>query len=166
MASSADWSRGYARQAAADIDTYERLKVSPAPACHQLQFLQMACEKLVKAHLCMDGTDPVDLQRSHAYIRTTLPVVLLQEAVHLRFRQKQARGTLKHGKHLAQEIDLLAPSVDKTRRPDNCEYPWEDSSGSLRTPVDWRFPVIDLCNTPAGHSVLKLIFSAIRRLGA
>lgn len=51
MASSAQWSVGFAQQAEADFATFERLQVLDLPECHKLQFLQMACEKLVKAHL-------------------------------------------------------------------------------------------------------------------
>jgi hypothetical protein len=52
MADHASWARGYARQAQADFQTFEKLQAMPVPECHKLQFLQMACEKLVKAHLC------------------------------------------------------------------------------------------------------------------
>lgn len=58
MATSDEWASAYARQADADFTTFETLQSLPLPQCHKLQFLQMACEKLVKAHLCGIGTDP------------------------------------------------------------------------------------------------------------
>ena len=72
MAAGGEWSKGYARQADADLRTFEALQSSPLPECHKLQFLQMACEKLVKAHLCGKGTDPASLQKSHNYVAGTL----------------------------------------------------------------------------------------------
>jgi hypothetical protein len=48
MATGAEWSTGYARQADADFKTFEAIQVLSVPECHKLQFLQMACEKLVQ----------------------------------------------------------------------------------------------------------------------
>ena len=80
MATNAEWAVGYARQAGADFATYLELQGnSSIPQCHKLQFLQMACEKLVKAHLIAGGTDPKTLQTSHAYVAGTLPVVIRQQ---------------------------------------------------------------------------------------
>jgi hypothetical protein len=73
MATTADWATPYARQGDADLTTFEKLQPIELPPCHKLQFLQMACEKLVKAHLCGSGTSPGTLQQSHAYIAGTLP---------------------------------------------------------------------------------------------
>jgi hypothetical protein len=97
MASSLDWSLGYARQADADFRMYQILEPeSSVEVCHKLQFLQMACEKLVKAHLCGEGTDPSTLQMSHAYVAGTLPVVLRHAALILNFKGSHAQWVLKH----------------------------------------------------------------------
>jgi hypothetical protein len=97
----------------------------------------MACEKLVKAHLCWKGTDPATLQDSHAYVAKTLPTVLRQEATFVNFTRGHVREIFRHARHLAQEIDVLAPAVKRGgQRPDNCEYPWEDDDGTLRVPLD------------------------------
>ena len=51
MASPAQWAEGYARQADADFTTWTLLQGNTSvPECHRLLFLQMACEKLCKAH--------------------------------------------------------------------------------------------------------------------
>ena len=94
MADHSAWSVGYARQAQADFATFETLQVMPVPECHKLQFLQMACEKLVKAHLCSEGSDPANLQASHAYVARTLPVVLRQQAGFINYEGPAARTTL------------------------------------------------------------------------
>jgi hypothetical protein len=166
MASAAEWAAAYARQANADFRMFQRLaRESPIEACHKLLFLQMACEKLVKAHLCRKGTDPAELQSSHAYIAGTLPVILRQEAVALNFAGPKARAVWHHAKHLAHEIELLAPAVKRGgQRPDNCEYPWQDSDGNVRVPLDWSFHPSRLIELPAGRTFLKLIQSSVNRL--
>ncbi|MDB5309458.1 MAG: hypothetical protein JWO38_3660 [Gemmataceae bacterium] len=166
MATSAQWSHGYARQADADFKTFQALEPEPAvEVCHKLQFLQMACEKLVKAHLCGEGTDPSALQTSHAYVAGSLPVVLRQTAVSLNLTGPQAKWVLRHAKHLAQEVEVLAPAVKRGgTRPDNCEYPWEDAGGELHVPLDWSFHPAQLLVIPAGRTFLKLIRAAINDL--
>jgi len=165
MATRADWATGYARQADADFKTFEQLQALSIPECHKLQFLQMACEMLVKAHLCGVGTEPAALQTSHAYVANTLPVVLRQQAVFVNLTSRKAREGLKQTRQLAAEIDVLAPTVKRGGlRPDNCEYPWEDNGGKLHVPLDWSFPPSQLIVIPAGRTVLKLIRGAINRL--
>jgi hypothetical protein len=63
--------------------------------------------------------------------------------------------------HLAREIELLAPAVKRGgKRPDNCEYPWQDAAGNVWVPAEHRFPTLDLV-TPQGILFLKLIETAI-----
>lgn len=165
MAEGTQWAVAYARQADADFQTFQRLQDLPVPECHRLLFLQMACEKLVKSHLCGQGTNPADVQASHAYVAKSLPVVLRQQAVFVNYRGSKAEATLTNAKHLAKEIELLAPAVKRGgQRPDNCEYPWEDSDGFVRTPLHWSFYPSELLAKPAGRSILKLIRGAINRL--
>jgi len=165
VATSVEWSVGYARQADVDFKTFEAMQSMLVPQCHKLQFLQMACEKLVKAHLCGEGTEPVALQTSHAYVANTLPVVLRQQAIFVNFSGGKAREVLRHARHLAQEIDVLAPAVKRGgQRPDNCEYPWEDSGATLHVPMDWAFQPSQLIVLPAGRTILKLIRGAIDRI--
>ena len=163
MATGAQWSHGYARQADADFRMFQAPQTESSVAiCHKLLFLQMACEKLVKAHLCAGGTDPASLQTSHAYVAGSLPVVLRHTAISLNFTGQHAKWVLKHAKHLAQEIEVLAPAVKRGgNRPDNCEYPWEDRNGELRVPLDWSFHPERLLVIPAGRTFLKLVRAAI-----
>jgi len=115
-----EWSVAYARQAAADFETFEFMQGQSVPECHKLQFLQMACEKLVKAHLCGAGGQSGTLQASHAYVSANLPVVLKQQAVYLNFSGGKARKALETARVLSREIELLAPSVKRGgQRPDN-----------------------------------------------
>jgi hypothetical protein len=141
MATNAEWAVGYARQAAADFATYNRLQGDASiPQCHKLQFLQMACEKLVKAHLIKGGAEPKDLQSSHAYVAGTLPVVIRQQLILSGLGTHKAAWNMEHARVIAAEIDVLAPAVKlEGARPDNCEYPWEDAAGKLHIPIDWKF---------------------------
>jgi hypothetical protein len=166
MADSAAWSLGYARQAQADFRMYEALEGDQSVlACHRLQFLQMACEKLIKAFLCNAGEDPANMQSSHAYVRAHLLTVLRQEAAFVNFTGARAREVLHRARHLAEEIDVLAPAVKRGgQRPDNCEYPWEDNAGNLHVPLDWSFHPAQLVVIPSGRTILRLIESAINRL--
>ena len=164
MADPAAWSIGYARQAKADFETFEKLQLMSVPECHKLIFLQMACEKLVKAHLCAANADPALLQTSHDFTAGTLPVVLRQHAVVINYSGPAARETLRHAKLLAQEIEVLAPAVNRNgQRADNCEYPWEDAGGTLHVPLDWTFYPSQLLVQRAGMRAIKLIGGAIDR---
>ena len=166
MATNAQWTIGYARQADADFKMFQVMETNRSfHECHKLQFLQMACEKLVKAHLCRTGRDPATLQTSHAFVAGHLLVVLRQQALFINFRGPKAREALTLGRHLAQEVDVLAPAVKRGgQRPDNCEYPWEDEKKVLHVPLDWSFHPSYLVVRPAARTILKLIRGAIERL--
>jgi hypothetical protein len=164
MATADEWAEAYARQAEADFKTWERLQgLDGVPDCHRLLFLQMACEKLTKAHLCVQGTDPETLQSSHAYTAETLPIVLRPLIAQMKL--KKARWVNQHVKHIAQEVEVLAPAVKRGgQRPDNCEYPWKDEGGRLHVPLDWPFTPSGLLLAPAGRTFLNLVEFAIAQL--
>lgn len=165
MASAMDWSKAFALQAQADFNTFGQLQMLPIPECHKLQFLQMACEKLAKAHLCANKSDPSSLQSRHADIAKTLPVVLRQYCAAVKFDGESVHAVLKHAKHLAQEIEMLAPAVRRGgQRPDNCEYPWEDQKRLIQIPCTWKFAASQLLTERGGRTVLKLILGSISQL--
>jgi hypothetical protein len=121
----------------------------------------MACEKLTKAHLCGAGSDPETLQRSHAYTAKNLHRILLR-VLETRPDFAKASWIVPHAKHWAGEIEVLAPAVRRGgARPENCEYPWQDSAGRLHVPVDWHFSPSELLTKPAGRTFLKLVRVAI-----
>jgi hypothetical protein len=164
MSDSEEWAKGFARQAQADFETWGRLQGLPeTPECHRLLFLQMACEKLTKAHLCKAGSNPAAIQSSHAYVARNLPIIIRQQISIT--NPKNAAWVLKHSEHLAREIEMLAPAVKRGgRRLDNCEYPWEDEGGRLHVPLDWTFTPSSLLMAPAGRTIIKLARDAINRL--
>lgn len=168
MSSPAEWIGGYARQADVDLkawELYEKYPEAVATGCHKLLFLQMACEKLCKAHLISNDTPAQALQTSHAYIAKVLPVVIERQILDMRQNLSGMMGVMRHVRHLANEIELLNPSVDRDgRRPDNCEYPWDDASGRLHSPLDWSFTPSQLLVAPAGRTFLKSLRGAISRI--
>lgn len=168
MPTAREWSQAFAAQAKVDWQTWNLLQTTPelsVPACHRLHFLQMVCEKLCKAHLCRQGTDPLQVQSSHAYVAKTLPIICHE---HLRKRRRKTGrldAIIRFPRQLAREIELLAPSVDDGgRRPDNCEYPWADALDKLHLPSDWQFAVTALLKKPICSSILKVIADALDRL--
>lgn len=169
-----DWSVAFAKQALADFDSWQllsQLKQDAArslPQSQALHFLQMACEKLAKAHLCRrPNANPFEFQDSHAYIAGTLPTIIehtlqkrLPNAPDALIRQRR-----KQAKHLFREIELLSPQVkDNGRRPDNCEYPWNDESGVIHIPAEHRFEALRLADKQGGPELLKIVEDAIRSL--
>jgi hypothetical protein len=164
--SAKNWGYAFAKQAMADFETWIALQgFEKIPSCQKLHFLQMACEKICKAHLCkLPGAKPEDFQSSHAFIAKVLAIVVRQQLSETPNPPKNARFLASRCGHLAREIELLHPSVqDGGRRPDNCEYPWNQGN-LLYIPCEWSFPSLNLLEEPAGRTLLKLIHSAIGRL--
>ncbi len=166
MATPEEWTLGYARQAGAHFQTFLLLQENGSvPQCHKLQFLQMACEKLVKAHLIKGGEDPSKLQSSHSRVAGTLPVVIRQHLMGSGVGTHNAEWNIRHARLIAEEIEMLAPAVKRGgSRPDNCEYPWEDAAAILHVPIDWKFKPSELLLAQAARTFLKLVLEAINRL--
>jgi len=164
------WSQAYAQQAQADLEAREVLLGTSVPACQHLHFLQMACEKVSKAHRCLGGADPETLMHSHGFAAKVLPQIAREL---LRRSDFAARLEVAHSgleamvRQLAREVDLLAPAVDDGgRRPDNCEYPWEDAGGALHLPAGHGFEALGtLHRHRAGATFLKIVAAAAAELG-
>lgn len=166
MSNHVDWVVGYAKQAMADFLAWNVLQSNPRVAtCQRLHFLQMACEKLVKAHLCQAGSIPEVLRTSHAYVAKNLPIIARQHLAKMRRKPPSRHDVLlRQIKHLAREIELLAPAVDDNgQRPDNCEYPWS-VGGQVLVPAEYPFGNLSLLTAPAGRTLLKILHDAIVRL--
>ena len=163
MSAPEDWARAFARQAQADFAAWEAMQDADqvAPCC-KLVHLQMACEKLCKAHLIQAGSDAMKLQGSHGYVASQLPVIVRQQLIKRNTSVAATQSNLRSARQLAQEIELLSPQQDRGgQRPDNCEYPWEDGTGRVLSPLDWSFPSVNLLLLPNGRNFLRLIRHAI-----
>ena len=174
MPTQAEWSRAFAKQARADFDAWNALQMyltlpegtPPLPRSQKLHFLQMASEKLAKAHLLKAGSKVSDLEQSHAYTAKHIPIIVHQEMILHGANERVATSVRAHCKRLAREIELLSPAVtDGGRREDNCEYPWENG-GKVMVPAEWPFVNLNLLTAPVGRNILKRIRAAIDRLAS
>lgn len=158
------WAKSYARQALSDLRAWGALVGPPEgksgldapPAkCHRLHFLQMAAEKTCKAHLTLNlGHERV--KKTHAVVKDNLPTMARQFYPASSPNKEIARWEIAAIKHLAGEIELLAPACDHAgTREDNTEYPWEDNNGKVFTPSDYSFPNID--DGPGNKSIGRLV---------
>lgn len=165
MPTPTQWARGYVRQAHADFQCWQTIETNEnVQPCHRLLFLQMACEKLCKARLIDAGTRPELLQTSHGYVANPLPIIIREQLLFMGQRLTAYAGLLTFARHIAAEIELLNPAVDRNgHRPDNCEYPWEDRSQVIRSPLDWSFVPLQLLRGPFGPTFVKLLHISIRR---
>lgn len=143
------WQHAYAVQAKADFEAYHVLRAAPnLPQCLALHSLQMACEKLSKAYLCSQKVEPRFLQASHAYTAKSLPEMFVAQRSRLGQRPpRRSSLILKQVKNLAREIELLAPTVDSQRRPDNCEYPWVAARARSWCPPNIPSPTCRCCRS-------------------
>ena len=103
-----NWGKAYARQALADFDTWNQLQgMGDIPSCQKLHFLQMACEKLCKAHLCKQrGAQPEDYQSSHTYTAKNLGIVIRQQLSLMANSPRNGQFLLASCKSFAREIEL------------------------------------------------------------
>jgi len=145
-ASNQDWARAYAKQALSDLDAREKLALAGAHKCHRLHFLQMAAEKVCKAHLTL-ANGHENVRRTHAYIeKNTIARLVYGNSI--------AQWETREIKRIAGEIQVLAPACDADgARPDNSEYPWQDGHGNVRTPCEYKFPNID----DESRTIIRLI---------
>lgn len=148
-----NWGRGYAVQACSDFEARDHLCGSSLPLCHQLHYLQMALEKAAKAHLIAAGSDPVDLQSSHAYIAKVVPIIVRDGL--RRTPGADSAWVIGAVRALARRIELLHPQIDANRTaPANCEYPWIDSRGSVVAPAEHNFE-LNLSRERAAVTLIK-----------
>jgi len=156
-ATNQQWARGYAHQALSDLRARETLVNARAEKCHRLHFLQMAAEKVCKAHLlaAARGPDSVrEIRRSHAYIAGPLPQIARHFYGKLNDNNEISRWEISEIKRLAREIQLLAPACKEGDvREDNSEYPWEGAKGDICIPCEYSFPNLDDGN----RAIIRLI---------
>ena len=162
MSQPQDWCRAFATQARADLKTYGILcGLKDEPECQRLHFLQMACEKLVKAHLYDQSSPPKYVLTSHAVIAKHLPGIVRGWYMRENGGKRIPREMFGQVRHLAREIDRLAPAVDDNgQQPKNCEYPYQDFGGEVRCPATDSWPNLELAK-PAGRLLLKVLSAAI-----
>lgn len=162
------WAAAFAEQGRSDWQVYDLLAKNPRLAdCHELHYLQMACEKIAKAYRCRDTTTKLeDLLTRHVGLAKFVETFLSSPATRRAYRGRgaQLQQLSRLARTLAKEIERLAPAVDRAGSPENAEYPWE-SEGEVISPCQYSFPRLSLLTTAGGRSFLKLMSRAIQEFG-
>lgn len=133
------------------------------PFCHQLHYLQMACEKIAKAYRFRDTATREDkLTSSHVALTSFIESLLSSTLVKKDYKGRDAQLTQvrKDIRNIAREIEKLAPAVDKEQSPSNAEYPWE-SGKHIVIPCQYSYPNLSSLRDENGRHFLKLIKEAI-----
>jgi hypothetical protein len=159
------WAAAFAVQSRSDWQVYGKLSADPwVPACHELHYLQMACEKIAKAYRCRDtAANLEELLKKHVgfakFIGSFLASPSIKEAY--RGRDAQLREVSRFSRALAREIEKLAPAVDRAGPPENSEYPWETGEGVISS-CQYSYPRLSLLTSAGGRTLLKILARAIQ----
>jgi hypothetical protein len=153
-------------QARSDFEVYQQLQMQNSiPDCHWLHYLQMSCEKLAKAYRANAGEDFQTVSKSHVgFSKFAGPMYRQYSARYLGKAIRDNAPQIRNIISLAREIELLQPSIDRDLRPDNCEYPWPDSSGNIVSPVQYKFDLVRQLREPSGKSFLKFVAVSLNDL--
>jgi len=150
-----EWAKSYAMQALSDLDAREVLVRASVSKCHRLHFLQMAAEKMCKAHLTLKNGH-ARMKKTHEVIKKNLPIIARTFYARNSRNNKAAQRQITAIRQLAFQIEVLAPACDHGgNRPDNTEYPWQDGNGKIHTPCDHTFTNID--DGPGNRSIGPLV---------
>lgn len=146
-----NWAIAFARQAESDLAVRDYLLENERLSqCHQLHYLQMALEKLAKAHILAGGGG---IRPVHGYIGKHLPIMVSQML--RKSRGEKDAWVIDAVRVLAQRVERLAPAVDAGGTvPSNCEYPWRTPNGKIASPLDYDFG-LHLLRERAGLIMLK-----------
>ena len=164
MATAAEWATGYARQARADSESWQAIESNDVvQPCHRMLFLQMACEKLCKARLVEGGTPSEALQRSHGYVANPLPSVIRTQLEFLGQDLRSKAGLLKFTRHIAAEIEVANPAVDRNGQHQiTASTPGRTTHNTFIAPLTGRFPRSSDCAL-LGPTFVKVLRRPIAR---
>jgi hypothetical protein len=147
------WASAFALQSQSDWQVYNLLAgESHLADCHELHYLQMACEKIAKAYRCRDtSADLEDLLKRHVGFAKFMGGFLSSPSIKDAYkgRDAQLREISRFARNLAREIEKLAPAVDRAGTPENAEYPWE-SGDKIVSPCQYSYPRLSLLTTAGG----------------
>lgn len=151
------WKEAYLKQSKSDYSLFIKLNELNVDFCQQLHYLQMSSEKLAKALSCPpDNTPP---EKTHyalvGFIRT-----IKRRDYSIKFNQLHFTSYKSYIDSIipfAEKIENLHPS-GQVSKP-NPEYPWDDSSGKIYSPVDFDFSEIK--NDRTGMNKFKAFISKL-----
>lgn len=140
-----DWARPFLLQAQTDLAAAERLVegTSESTLC---MLLQMVFEKLAKAAVAYNGTL---IDRSHKVMSRLIPLMRRDPAT------DRILVAAPHVELFVQELENANPAVAPRGMP-ILEYPWEDSSGTVRWP-DQHLHLVRRVRDPKDRIVLDCL---------
>lgn len=126
------------------------------PLCQRLHYLQMTTEKLAKGfRTAPDADEPHPY--THKVFRDFLELALGNRQIQARFGKSRRayRDFIQFtAKPLAEAIQNLSPEGDAHPNP---EYPWDDTQGSVVSPLDYSFGELDTRANPKMMEMLTFI---------
>ena len=152
------WGEAYLEQARSDWQVWQIIHQYGLPSCHELHYLQMACEKLGKAFLLIGGTIlPEKAQSSHLAFKRFLQVASRNPELRtlLKMRASQFKLHIKQLLPIAESIERLTPAL--AQDGPNVEYPWAAPDRTVIVPANYNFSEFRELRRPAGVNLLKLI---------
>ena len=164
MATREEWADAFALQARSDWALYDRLSKLPGvPLCHQLHFLQMACEKIAKAYRARDtDMDVKEVTTHHVGFVKFVNAFFKSPGIRQDYEGKEAQLQVLagHARRIAAQVEKLAPAADRVATPSNAEYPWEEA-GCVVVPCEHDFPNLSLLREAGGRNFLKMVRRAV-----
>ena len=152
-----NWSRAYFEQAQSDLEVFKKLNLPEVPLSHRLHYLQMATEKLAKAHLTQGKDEP---KLSHSVLVSFLQVCKQRPEL------RRLLGYAHDYRAFSSYVDSMLPTAEKVQRlapqaagrnQPNPEYPWEDrNTATVMVPAQEDFS--QLFSKQELASVARLIY--------
>ena len=160
------WAEAYARQGRSDWGVYKLLAGMPTVSlCHELHYLQMACEKIAKAYRWRDtATDAHALTHEHVAFSKFIESFLGSPSIRVDYERRGEKLLVirKLCRNLAREVEKLAPAVDRDNSPENAEYPWAQGD-RIVVPCDYSYPSLSLLHEAGGRTFLKVLARAFEQ---
>lgn len=162
---SAAWSSAFLKQARGEWQAWTVLRGrDDVAACVQLHMLQMATEKLAKAHLLRFGTLGIEDVRTHVVFEKCIGIVLSARMRRLfpGLTGLQLKRLKVRIMGVASAVEALHPQISASG--ENVEYPWV-RGGTVVAPVDTTFgEVRRLLAGPEGIRFLKVVEATFSEL--
>jgi hypothetical protein len=120
------WSTAFRKQAQSDFELYLLINKDPkVPMCHHLHYLQMALEKIAKAHY--HGKPPQSHYKVVDYMLQKIGETDLLAKRYGWTSKTQFKNAVARIRPMLDLLQSLVPQQDEEKV--NAEYPWRGSEG-------------------------------------
>lgn len=142
-------------QARTDFVVFELLHKQPdLPPCHALHYLQMATEKLGKAHAWKNGYPGKETHRAFVkFLRSLSSNRQAQRQLGYEGKKENWKHLLPKSVPLAESVEDLAPAL--AQDGPNAEYPWPPNAPHT-APVEHTFTLWQELESSSGRRFLRL----------